>query len=171
MNYPDGTMMQAGDLVWWNEGVCVGYIEEVMDTQDAWTRWGLSEPSYAVSNLHPVGACSTKHKQHVGGVRTGGTVVYPETHIKDDGLGLLDNKEREELYWAISHAKSLAGDSFAQAPFCVYAQVRADFSGEDWHIHFVDNECKSLREVVFSLRPSTRSLRPHDNLGPRPNGS
>ena len=100
MNYPDGRMMQAGDLVWWNEGVCVGYIEEVIGTQDEWALWGLSEPSYAVSNLHPFEACSTKHKQHVGGVVTGGTVVYPETHMEDDGLGLLDDKEREELRWA-----------------------------------------------------------------------
>jgi hypothetical protein len=150
-------MMRAGDLVWWNEGVCIGHIEEIIGTQDECARWGITEPSYAVSNLHPFEACSTKHKQHIGGIFTGGTVVYPETHMEDDGLGLLDDEECKELYWAISHAKSIAGEDFAHVPFCVYALMRDDLSGEDWHFHFVDDECKSLEEVVFPLRPSTRS--------------
>jgi len=26
MRYPDGKIITVGDLIWWNEGVCVGFI-------------------------------------------------------------------------------------------------------------------------------------------------
>lgn len=54
MKYPkqyslgaDPEEIRAGDLVWWNEGVCVGFVEQVIETSDDFERWGLDEPSIA----------------------------------------------------------------------------------------------------------------------------
>jgi hypothetical protein len=156
MRYPEGKTIQVGDLVWWNEGVCVGFVEEIMETQVEFESWGLSEPSLAFTNLHPFEANQTKHKQHIGNVITGGTVVNSESQIEDEGIGLLTEHERAELEWAIHHAKSIVAEEVSTLPFCVAARMDMDRTEEDWHFHFVDKECKVVATAVFPFRPNTR---------------
>lgn len=149
--------VRAGDLVWWNEGVCVGFIEEVMEFPEEYEGWGLEEPSIALTNLHPFHANQLKSKQHMGFATTGGTVVNSEDQLEDEGIGLLSEHERAELEWAISEAKRRVAPEHQEAPFCVSAVMDMDRHEEDWHIHFVDQECGVVGAVVLPFRPNTRT--------------
>ena len=146
----------AGDLVWWNEGVCVGFVLEVMEERDDYERWGLAEPSVAVSNVHPFAANEAKHKQHIGTVAGGGIVVYSACDLEDEGIGPLAPHERSELEWAITEAKSKVAIGSGDLPFCVSALKDMKRREEDWHIQFVDGECQTIETVVFPFRPGTR---------------
>ena len=157
MNYPNGKEMRVGDLVWWNEGVCVGFVEEIITDPMDFGNWHVDGPSIALTNLHPFEANQIKHKQHIGYVATGGTTVYPESTIKDEGIGLLSENERREFDWATSQAKERVSDVIAELPFCVCAHLDMERKEEDWHFHFVDQECKVVESVVFPFRPETRS--------------
>ena len=149
--------IRVGDLIWWNEGVCVGFIEEVMEAREDYERWGLDEPSIALTNLHPFNANEQKHKQCIGFVASGGTVVNSEDQLEDEGIGLLSPHERSELEWAISEAKRRVAPEHHGAPYCVSAVMDMDRREEDWHFHFVDHECQIVETIVFPLRPNTRT--------------
>lgn len=149
--------VRVGDLIWWNEGVCVGFVEEVMEEQSDYEAWGLDEPSIALTNLHPFAANELKHKQHIGFVTTGGTVVHGLDDLEDEGIGLLSDHERSELEWAISEARSKVAPSHRDLPFCVSALMDMERREEDWHFHFVDSECQIIETVVFPFRPNTRT--------------
>jgi hypothetical protein len=148
-----------GDLIWWNEGVCVGFVEEVMEDPSDYERWGLDQPSIAFTNLHPFKANAEKHKQHIGFVTTGATVVHPfdRQHLEDEGVGPLTPHERSELAWAISEAKSRVDSTYHNCPYCVSALKDMEHGEEAWHFHFVDLECQIVQTVVFPFRPNTRT--------------
>lgn len=149
--------VRVGDLVWWNEGVCVGFVEEVMEERSDYERWGLDEPSIALTNLHPFAANGAKHKQHIGFVRSGGTVVYSLGDLEDEGIGLLSGHERSELEWVIAQARSRVSLTHRDLPFCVSALMNMERHEEDWHVHFFDKECHTIETVVFPFRPNTRN--------------
>jgi hypothetical protein len=149
----------VGDLVWWDEGVCVGFVEEVMEEQSDYEGWGLDEPSIAFTNLHPFEANNNKHKQHIGGVMSGGTVVHSldNQELEDEGIGLLTQHERSELTWAITEAKSKIDPKYGNYPYCISALMDMERGEEDWHFHFMGHECEIIQAVVFPFRPNTRT--------------
>lgn len=149
--------IHVGDLIWWNEGVCVGYIQGVMEVREDYERWGLDEPSIALTNLHPFDANEQKHKQNIGFVTNGGTVVNSENQLEDEGIGLLSPHERSELKWAISEAKRRVTPKHRDASYCVSAVMDMYRREEDWHFYFVDHECRVLDTVVIPFRPNTRT--------------
>ena len=157
MRYPEGQTVKVGDLIWWNEGICIGFVEEVMESRKDYENWGLDEPSVAFTNLHPFEANLVKHQQHIGGPTTSGTVVDTEAQLENEGIGLLTDHECEELEWAISHAQSLVSEDIRDRPFCVSALMDMDRMEEDWNFDFVDGECGVIESVVFPFRPNTRS--------------
>jgi hypothetical protein len=149
--------VRVGDLIWWNEGVCVGFVEEVMEERSDYESWGLDEPSIALTNLHPFAANESKHKQHIGFVTSGGTFVIALEDLEDEGIGLLSDHERSELDWAITEARSKVAPGHREMPICISAVMDMDRREEDWHFHFVDTECKIIETVVFPFRPNTRT--------------
>ncbi len=164
MNYPKQPglgsapeKIRVGDLVWWNGGVCVGFVEEVMEAREDYERWGLTGPSIALTNLHPFEANERKHKQRIGFPTNGGSVVYSADLLEDEGVGLLSCRERSELEWAIGEAKARAAPEHRERPFCVLAMMGKGTTGEDWHFHFVGPQCGILESVVFPVRPNTRT--------------
>lgn len=157
MRYPDGQAINVGDHVWWNEGVCIGYIEHLIETDDQIDSWGLSEPSIAVSNIHPFEVVSQKHPQEIGDVSLGGTVVYSSSDLADEGVGLLSSSEEVEFLWAVSQAISLIPESDRGSPYCVTAHFDAALTMEHWHIHFLDRTGSILHHITLPFRPGTRS--------------
>jgi len=175
MKYPEQYSLGAepeeirvGDLVWWNEGVCVGYIEEVMEEREEYERNGLSEPSVTFTNLHPFEANERKHKQHIGFVTSGGSVTTPAHLLEDEGVGLLSDHERAELRWAISEANARAAPEHRDLPYFVSAVMDMDRLEEDWHFCFVDRKRSVLEAVVFPFRPNTRTEREPERRTPDP---
>ena len=149
--------VRVGDLIWWNEGVCIGFVEEVMGERTDYESWGLDEPSIALTNLHPFAANAVKHKQHMGFLTTGGSAVYGLDDLEDEGIGLLSDHERSEFEWAITEARSKVNPAHRDLPFCVSARMDMERREEDWHFHFVDTECQIIEAVVFPFRPNTRT--------------
>lgn len=149
--------IRVGDLVWWNEGVCIGFVVAVMEGRDEYESWGLNEPCIALTNLHPFEANEATHKQHIGFVTNGGTIVCPLNDLENEGIGLLTEHERAELDWAIAEAKARAAVAHRDLPLCVSAVMDMERHAEDWIFHFVDGECRILETVVFPFRPNTRN--------------
>ena len=148
-----------GDLVWWNEGVCVGFVEEVLESKEEYELWGLDEPSIAFTNLHPFEMNDVKHQQHIGFVTSGGTVVHPldRQHLEDEGIGLLSDHELSEFNWATQEAKSRVDPEYRDFPCCVSAHKDMGRGEEDWYFCFVGRECEVLQTVIFPFRPNTRT--------------
>ncbi|MBK1884594.1 hypothetical protein JIN85_19415 [Luteolibacter pohnpeiensis] len=151
--------VRVGDLIWWNEGVGVGFIEEVIEERSDFEAWGIDKPSIALSNLHPFAANEAKHKQHIGFAATGGSVVQALDDQEDDGIGLLSDHERSELEGAITEARSKVTPFHRDLPFCVSAVMDMERREEDWHFHFVDREYQIIETVVVPFRPNTRTKR------------
>ena len=167
-NGQEPKQIRVGDLVWWNEGVCVGFVQELMEEPSDYERWGLDGPSIAFTNLHPFEANDDKRKQHVDDEITGATVVHPlnNQHLEDEGIGLLTPHEQSELIWAIGEAKSRVDSAYSNNPFCVSALKDMERGEEDRHFHFVDLESQIAQTTVFPFRPNTRTKEGEQGLTP-----
>jgi len=53
MDYPDGTLMRCGDLIWWNECLWLGYVQHIAEKQEEFEAWGLDSPHAFFANYHP----------------------------------------------------------------------------------------------------------------------
>jgi len=137
--------------------VCVGFVNDIMESYDDYTDYGCSEPCLSFTNLHPFSANKKKDHQHIGTVSGGGSTIYPESMIADEGVGLLTEHEQKELNWAISHSRSLVDSDVKNFPFCVTARMDMQRMEEDWHIQYVDHKCDVIACVVFPFRPDTRT--------------
>ena len=101
MNYPDGIQMKRGDLVWWNEGGCVGYVQSIAETPEEYTAWGLDGPHAFLAAAHPYDPT-----QESG-------VAYPPGCFEDEAIGLMTEDEAAELRRAITEAGLDDGRTFA----------------------------------------------------------
>jgi hypothetical protein len=111
MTYPDGSTVGVGDLVWWNEGHSVGYVQVVAESKDDYESWGLKVPSIFLSNRHPFD-------------RSLGTgVAYDRASFEDEGIGLLSLEELNQLERATAEARRLATASFDTSTYSVTTEV------------------------------------------------
>ncbi len=96
MNYPDGQPICVGDLIWWNEGSCVGHVQVVAETKEEYEAWGLDEPHIFVDNSHPFDptiGCGVAH--NVG-------------CFEDEAIGLLNQAEIGLFEAAVKEAEAKA---------------------------------------------------------------
>ena len=110
MLYPDGTSVNKGDLIWWNEGQSVGYVQDVIKTNTDQRMWGLTQPHISIGG-HPYRSQGS------------GFVVYPASDFADEGIGVLTAAERLELEAAIQHAQTTAGRDQSATDFAVQTEV------------------------------------------------
>jgi hypothetical protein len=98
MNYPDGTPIQVGDLVWWNEGACVGFIQWIWEeSRDGDYSWANTDGSPRfIGGRHP-------YTPSEEGFNSG--ALHDEPCLADEGVGLLNAAELEELRLATSLAR------------------------------------------------------------------
>ena len=107
----DDSTIQVGDLIWWDEGYCVGYVQAVAESKNEYGSWGLDAPHIFVSNTHPFDPT-----MHIG-------VGYGESILADDGIGLLTLEERVQLEQATSQAHERAAD-LEYSTYSVFTDVR-----------------------------------------------
>ena len=84
MKYPDGSAMKQGDLIWWNEGGCVGHVQKIIETPEEWAEWGWQGPAAYFGNLHP-------YDPNIIGVG------YPAGCFEDEGIAKLSEFEHSAL--------------------------------------------------------------------------
>jgi len=111
MKYPDGSIIQVGDLIWWNEGYCVGYVQVIAESKEEYDSWGLDEPHVFVSNVHPFNST----------IQSG--VAEPESSLADEGIGLLTTEERVRLEQAANLAHQLLSADFKYSTYSVFTEV------------------------------------------------
>ena len=117
MNYPDDTPIQVGDLVWWDEGTCVGFVQWIWDeARDGDYSWANTEgPPLFIANRHPY---TPSHEGFNSGV------LHDEPCLADEGVGLLNAAELDELRLATSQAKARSRSGLGGSFYAV--QTRAE---------------------------------------------
>lgn len=133
MMYPDGSTIQVGDLIWWDEGLCTGYVQEIAESKEEYESWGLSEPHIFVSDGHPFDPAT----------RTG--IGYPEASFASEGIGRLTPEERLKLEQATERARSLARIDSAHLSYAVHAAIE-NCKQVGWEFSFIKD--RKLAEVV-----------------------
>lgn len=98
MTYPDGTRIQVGDLVWFDEGARVGFVQWIWEeARDGDFSWAQTEgPPLFIANRHPYSPSSEGF---------GSGELHDEPCLADEGVGLLDAAELEELRMATALAR------------------------------------------------------------------
>ena len=102
MKYPEGQEITVGDLVWFDEGSCIGFIESIQGST-----------SVTLNNVHPFAECLSMDKYVLPEPGFGGRIVLKESEFYDDGLGLLSEIERNDFYKAYTKAKSHTNSDFS----------------------------------------------------------
>lgn len=74
MQYPDGSIVCLGDLIWWNEGTQRGKVALILETKEQQLEWGLSENGIFIS------ANSTNKELSAD-------VFCSEDSFEDEGIG------------------------------------------------------------------------------------
>ena len=137
MNYPDGPTIRVGDLVWWDEGFCVGYVQVIAECKSDYEDWGLQAPHIFVSNSHPFDST----------LRTG--VGYPEACLRDEGIGLLTTDERIQLDEATNRAHDLFARDLDYSTYAVTTDVQScQLAGWFFTFYKDGKELKKVRVPV-----------------------
>ena len=98
--------MKQGDLIWWNEGGCVGHVQKIIETPEEWAEWGWQGPAAYFGNLHP-------YDPNIIGVG------YPAECFEDEGIAKLSESEHSALAAALDVALSSAPTAAKGCPFSV----------------------------------------------------
>jgi hypothetical protein len=106
MTCPDGTNMQVGDLIWWNEGACVGHVQAIAESKAEYEKWGLDGPHAFFGNTHPFDPDTTG-------------VAHPVGCFVDEGIGVLTDVESAELDRAMRCANVFPRSGLHQRIFSV----------------------------------------------------
>lgn len=112
MQYPDGSPIRVGDLIWWDEGYCVGHVQVVAESVEEYECWGLDSPHVFVSNNHPFDPA----------LSTG--VAHDAPSLEEEGIGPLSAEERAEFDRARAVALSQAPPSARTQPYSVTTDVQ-----------------------------------------------
>jgi len=97
MNYPDGTTVNLGDHIWWNEGNSIGFVRIIIDGKNDEKIWGFDEPHILISGYHPKDPTDA------------GYVAYPPSNFADEGIERLTPEEEEQLACAIAEVSTQSG--------------------------------------------------------------
>ncbi|MEY4483270.1 MAG: hypothetical protein RL693_722 [Verrucomicrobiota bacterium] len=126
--------MHVGDLIWWNEGACVGHVQEIVDSQSECESWGFNEPHAGFANHHPYDPSIQA------------AVFYPEGVLEDEGVALLTVDDIRTLREALTQAVSLSASNFTGHPYRITTETK-DCVMRNWVFTFFDGD-----KVVDTIR-------------------
>jgi hypothetical protein len=157
MRYPEGQEIRVGDLVWWDEGACVGHVQWIWDEERDgdyfWLGENLQGPPIWISNTHPYQSSNSFEG-----------IPHDEASLADEGVGLLTEDEKHELRDAVTIAALRSKLGFEGKRYCV--QTRAENCELiDW-ILSLKNEGVVLETIVVSRE----DIRDRSEQGVLPNG-
>ena len=100
MKYANGENIILGDHIWWDEGLCLGYVVEIVETIADQKKRGLDEPSFFLNPGHPKGMFNDR------------VIGHPQCCVVDEGIDRLTPEEEIELAncFSIAVKKSPKGD-------------------------------------------------------------
>jgi len=127
MNYPNGGEIKVGDLIWWNGGYAIAYIQSLLEAQEELNEWGLEEPHLFLANIHPFDPTS------VAGIG------YPQSFLEEDGVRLLTEAERETLAAATAEASQATDIDFTAVPHSIGLEDTEN-EGREWVFSLIEGE-------------------------------
>ena len=127
MNYPNGGEIKTGDLIWWNGGYAVAYVQSLLEAEEELTEWGLDEPHLFLANIHPFDPTS------VAGIG------YPESLLEDDGVRLLTENEKKQLAKVTAEASQATDVDFAVVPHSIGLEDTEN-EGREWVFSLIEGE-------------------------------
>lgn len=134
-SFPNDNLIAKDDLIWFNEGVSVGFIYEIVEDP---SFWGVEETGVMIQSLHPL---EVKEREDSPGL-----FFYPESSFADEGIGRLTDNEKKEVNRAIE----IALDRFQETSpvFTVSAYKKDNSKNEEWHIALFENGNESRLEQI-----------------------
>ncbi len=148
----------VGDFIWTLEGASVEFVAAVIENKDDLARWGLLEPSIAVTGNHPFRMLD-HYDRHRLWIEEGiDTTIYKQSQLESQGIHPLTSNERAELAWALSEARTRVPSVVRNAPYRVSATMQFPSREESWRIYFVDGSSLVFECVEFPFRPNTRAI-------------
>ena len=143
MNYPNGTPIQCGDLIWWNEGRGIGFVQMVVESETEYSEMNLEEPHLFIQALHPFDPEAPLF------------VAYPEHSLRDEEIGPFTASERELLRQATEAAQASLNHEEKGLPYSVIVTRRQDTPAQ-WQFTFHGGDTQTERQIELI----TESLRP-----------
>ena len=140
MYYPDGIKIKISDLIWWNEGICVGFVQEIIKTKQDLETWGLITPSLAVSNLHPFNLNNP-------------LTIVDESDIAGEGIGLLTKNEIQIFEKILTQAKSKVSKETKKLHFFVTVKYDPQQDLQKWLILFVNDDYETVESIEIEVVP------------------
>ena len=118
MLYPDGSLVQAGDLIWWGEGHRVGFVQRVIETE------AVLHPRWGKAPHITIGGFPYRPEVH-------GAFFCLESKFAADGIARLADDERESLNREIDQALSQSDFDPSATEIFVHSEER-DGEHTDW---------------------------------------
>jgi len=112
MNYPDNRRVCIGDLIWWNEGTCLGYVSEIIGDLNEVKHRGLDDMGIFISNDY------TKREME-------GSMYVELSDFEDEGISKCEIDEHRYLDEVISKAFNVL-DDFRDRSFFVQRLIIGD---------------------------------------------
>jgi len=135
MKYASGNLVALNDVIWWDGGVGVGHVIEIVSTDSQMQEWGQDEPGIIVS--------------YDGSKSFGGNYVgIPEKFIRSDGINKVDSSELILIESVIKNAKDFAGidnANYSAGVFSKYYKLKRLF----WFVTLYINK-KSVAYIRVS---------------------
>lgn len=139
MKYPDGSPILPGDLVWWNEGSCLGHVQWIWDERrDGDYSWARTVgPPLFISGNFPY---------RPGDGPDG--IIHDESCLDDEGVGPLSAEEREEFRMALDLAMDRSARGFEDRVYAVRTRV-GEGRLDEWIFSIFEGEHR-VEEIVVA---------------------
>lgn len=127
MNYPNGGEIKVGDLIWWNGGYAIAYVQSLLEAEEELREWGLEESHLFLANIHPFDPTS------VAGIG------YPQSFLEEDGVRLLTEDEKGKLVAATAGASQATDVDFTVVPHSIGLE-ETENEGREWVFSVIEGE-------------------------------
>lgn len=109
MEYPDGAPIRVGDLVWWNEGRNIGFVQSIVESMEECEQWGLAGPHIFFADRHPFDPAVTG-------------IAYPVSSLADEGVSQLTPQDLTSVAQAVKQARFQLGGIPQRLDYSVSAE-------------------------------------------------
>ena len=130
MNYPDGSTVKLGDLVWWDEENSIGRIVGVHETKEECANWGVGDPGVAIC--------------YDGSVTGGLFIGYPQRAFADEGIRRLTSAEECDVNNVVQAARLYSSEKSDEITAGLFRKKGNNV--ERWNVVFFRNR-RAIRVI------------------------
>ena len=125
--YPSGDSISIGDRVWWDDGTAIGYIHEILDSENGLLNYGLEEDSVIIRINDPI--VSPVDLQ---------TFAVPLSRLEQLGVWKMSQSDSNSIDAMVLKARSVKGYSESDCSCSIYSLLN-EYGLRKWRILFYHN--------------------------------